>query len=34
MATMIPAMPLDFHGSPGEQQAYDSLAHTRAYAAV
>lgn len=26
MATMIPAMPLDFHGSPGEQQAYDSLA--------
>lgn len=26
MATMIPAMPLDFHGSDGEQEAYDSLA--------
>lgn len=26
MAKMIPAMPLDFHGSPGEQQVYDSLA--------
>ena len=26
MAMMIPSMPLDFHGSDGEQEAYDSLA--------